>query len=149
MEFAAEDRRLVVKLNRGEEFIPSLVKAAREAGVTSGLVLAGIGAIREFELGWFDPERRVYIRNSYDESHELLSLQGTVTLEADPPIHLHCSLSNRGNEVIGGHLFRGTVSVLAEVAIQGLDTIRLDRKESPATGLKELTIRKGQGPATR
>ncbi|MFQ5838705.1 MAG: PPC domain-containing DNA-binding protein [Thermoplasmata archaeon] len=141
MEIGVDHGRIVLKLQRDEDFLPSLVKALEESRVSSGLVLGGIGALKEFELGWFDPESRTYVRSGYEPSHELLSLQGTVTPGSEPPIHVHCSLSNEKCGVVGGHLFRGKVSVLAEVAIQGLEGIRLDREVNPRTGLRELTIR--------
>lgn len=142
MQVGVDRGWIVVKLQRDEEVLPSLVKAMEEWGVPSGLVVSGIGALKEFELGWFDPETRRYERRSFESSHELLSLQGTVTLEAEPPIHVHCSLSNERHELVGGHLFSGKVSVLAEVALQALEEVRLTRELNPETGLKELTIRR-------
>ncbi len=140
MEVGVHGTRVLVKLERGEEFLPSLLKALEDKGVTSGVVTEGIGALEEFELGWFDPDTREYVRNRFETSHELLSMQGTVTLGSDPPIHVHCSLANEHHAVVGGHLFGGTVSVLAEVAIDSLGEVRLERKVNPKTGLKELSL---------
>lgn len=147
MEVGRDGDLVVVKLGRGEDLLPVLGEALRGEGVTSGVVLAGIGALEDVELGWFDPRSKSYVRNAYAESRELLSLQGTVTLEADLPLHLHAALADAEQRVVGGHLFRGRVAVLAEVAVRGLDGLALTRLENPATGLLELTMG-GREPTT-
>ncbi len=140
MKTGLDAAKAVLKLEQGEDFVPMVVKGLGDLGVTSGIVLSGIGALRDFELGWFDPDSREYIRDRYEGSHELLSLQGTITLSSDPPIHVHASLANENQEVVGGHLFAGTVAVLAEVAVLRLDGLHLAREPNPKTDLKELTI---------
>lgn len=140
MKTGQDGRWLVVKLQRGEEVLPSLEEALQDHGVTSGLVLSGIGALDRLELGWFDPEEGTYHHKRFEESHELLSLQGSVTLEADPRVHLHATVAGRNHQAIGGHLFEGRVSVLAEIGIQRLQGLRLTREKNPATGLNELTM---------
>lgn len=142
MEFGTDGQTVVVKLSQGEDLLPSLIRILEEEGVASGVVLAGIGALRDFELGWFDPQTRAYVRNGYGPSYELLSLQGTVTLGAEPPVHVHAALGDGENRVVGGHLFGARVAVLAEIAIHRLEGLRLDRRVNPATGLRELTIRR-------
>lgn len=144
MHWDVDGSTVVLKLDQGEELPETLQAGLEEAGVTSGLVLGGIGALREVELGWFDPDARTYEKRTYPESHELISLQGSVTLEADPPLHLHCALGGPHLEVVGGHLYRGTVSVLAEISVRNLSGLRLTREENPRTGLRELTIRKAR-----
>lgn len=148
MEFGTDGPWLVVKLQQGEPLLPSLEAALRQEGVTSGVVVAGIGALRDVELGWFDPAARTYVRHVYEGSRELVSLQGTVTLEADPSIHVHASLADEANRAVAGHVFRGQVAVLAEIAVLGLRGLRLHREVNPATGLNELTVRPA-GAATK
>jgi predicted DNA-binding protein with PD1-like motif len=140
---------LVVKLERGEEVLPALEGALERHGVTSGLVLSGIGALEGLELGWFDPVAGSYLRKRFEGSHELLSLQGSVTLQSDPRVHLHASVAGGNYEAIGGHLFEGRVSVLAEIGIRHLQELRLTREKNPETGLNELTMESpGPQPTT-
>ncbi|MFQ5987010.1 MAG: PPC domain-containing DNA-binding protein [Thermoplasmata archaeon] len=129
-----------MKLQRGEEVLPSLQEALRGRGITSGLVLSGIGALEGLELGWFDPEKGAYVRKRFEGSHELLSLQGSVTLEAEPPLHVHASVAGPDYAAVGGHLFAGSVSILAEISVQHLEGLRMTRKENPDTGLNELSV---------
>ena len=140
MQTAQDGRWLVVKLERGEEVLPSLEHALEERGITSGLVLSGIGALEGLELGWFDPEGEGYVRRRFEGSHELLALQGSVTLRADPPLHLHATVAGSDYAAVGGHLFDGRVSVLAEIGIQHLEGLRMTRRKNPTTGLNELTV---------
>jgi predicted DNA-binding protein with PD1-like motif len=131
---------LVVKLQRGEEVLPSLQEALAEHGIVSGLVVNGIGALENVELGWFDPRAGQYVRRHFEGSRELLSLQGSVTLKDDPPLHLHASLGSPDYHAVGGHLFEGSVSVLAEIGIQHLEGLHMTRRRNPATGLNELSL---------
>lgn len=140
MKTGIDDGKVVLKLEQGEDFLSTLVKGLEGLGVTSGVVLGGIGALKHFELGWFDPDTREYVRRQYEGSYELLSLQGTVTLESQPQVHVHASVANEKHEVVGGHLFAGTVAVLAEVSVLRLEGLRLTREMNPRTELRELTI---------
>lgn len=140
MKTGMDGNEVVLKLEQGEDFLATLVKGLGELGVTSGVVLSGIGALKDFELGWFDPDIREYARHRYQGSHELLSLQGTVTLESQPQVHVHASVANKDNQVFGGHLFEGIVAVLAEVSVLKLKGLHLTREMNPRTQLKELTI---------
>ncbi|MDX1535121.1 MAG: PPC domain-containing DNA-binding protein [Thermoplasmata archaeon] len=148
MHVGQDGRWVVVKLQRGEEVLPSLQRALQDRGVSSGLVLSGIGALEDVELGWFNPEKGAYVRKRFGGSHELLSLQGSVTLGADPPVHVHATMSGPSYEALGGHLFEGRVSVLAEIGIQHLKGLPMTRAKNPATGLNELTM-EPPSPATK
>ena len=140
MQTEQDGRWLVVKLQRGEDLLPSLEGALEDRGVTSGLVLSGIGALERLELGWFDAKGGRYVRKRFEGSHELLSLQGSVTLGAEPSLHLHATVAGPSYEAVGGHLFEGRVSVLAEIGIRHLRGLRMTRKKNPATGLNELAV---------
>ncbi len=140
MQTGQDGRWLVVKLQRGEDVLSSLEAALEDRDVTSGLVLSGIGALERLELGWFDPEGGRYVRKRFEGSHELLSLQGSVTLGAEPSLHLHATVAGPSYGAVGGHLFEARVSVLAEIGIRHLRGLRMTRKKNPATGLNELAV---------
>jgi hypothetical protein len=130
---------LIVKLEDGEDVHMSLADACRCHGMNFAWVYGGIGILREFTLGYFTG--RDYIKKYFEEPHELLSLSGSVTLDTEVPIHLHCSVSSRDFNVLGGHLFKGTANVLNEVFIKRLQGIELGRKLSPVTGYYELDMK--------
>lgn len=130
---------LIVKLEDGEDVHSSLIRACSLHNVNFGWVYGGIGIMREFTLGYFTGSN--YLKKYFEDPHELLSLSGSVTLDAEVPIHLHCSVSSREFNVVGGHLFEGVANILNEVFIRRFDRIEIGRKLSPVTGYYELDIK--------
>jgi len=137
--YSSDGDVLIVKLEDGEDVHTNLIDACRRHGIRFGWVYGGIGILREFTLGYFTGKN--YIKKYFEEPYELLSLSGSVTLDTEVPIHLHCSLSSREFNVLGGHLFKGTTNVLSEVFIKRFNDIELGRKLSPVTGYYELDIK--------
>ncbi|MEE9115851.1 MAG: PPC domain-containing DNA-binding protein [Thermoplasmata archaeon] len=136
---SGEDKSLIVaKFEDGEDLFESLGAIVEEYDIESGLVLTGIGMLRNFVLGYFDGE--VYQKKEFKGACELVSLQGSITTEKETVIHLHASLADESNNVIGGHLFQAEVCMLNEIVLRKLDDLTLARKENPITGLKELDI---------
>lgn len=134
--FSAGDGFLV-RLLRGEEIHESLTVFAAEHGI-SGATVEGIGAIRNVELGFFDPGKRAYDRREIDESTELLSLTGNLCLlEGKPFLHAHVVLMKSDFSVCGGHLFRGEISATGEFAIRQTD-LSLIRNMDETIGLALL-----------
>jgi len=146
---AADSNLIVAKLEDGEDLFESLLRVVHDHGIESGTVLWGIGMVRDFEVGYFDG--KAYHRRTFGPPHELLALHGSIASKADPVFHLHVAGGNEGHGVVGGHLFRATVSTLNEVCIARFDRIRLGRELSPRSGLRELVVepaRSGAGPST-
>ncbi len=129
---------IVVKLEDGEDLFESLSTVIGKHGIESGIVLTGIGMLRNFVLGYFDGE--VYHKKEFKDACELVSLQGSITTEKETVIHLHASLAEESNNVVGGHLFQAEVCMLNEIVLRRLNDLTLIRKENPVTGLKELDI---------
>jgi len=138
VESCEEGSTVLVKLSDGEELLPSLEGAARRHGFEDGAVLWGIGMVQEFEIGFFTPQG--YEREAFLERHELLALHGTLSMRAEPRIHLHIAAARRDHTVIGGHLFRARACVVNEICIARFRDIRMTRVMNPATGLKELVF---------
>ena len=72
--------------------------------------------------------------------HEIVSLTGTIG--GDGGVHLHVSLSNQDGAVVGGHVVELVVFTTAEIMLAVVDDIHMTREEDPATGFKELEIRR-------
>ncbi len=136
---SGEDKSLiVVKLDDGEDLFESLSIIIEKYEIESGIVLTGIGMLRNFVLGYFDGQ--VYQKKEFKDAWELVSLQGSITTEKETVIHLHASLAEESNNVVGGHLFQAEVCTLNEIVLRKLNDLTLIRKENPITGLKELNI---------
>lgn len=138
MKSSEEKNLIVAKLDDGEDLFGALREIIRKHAIGSGLVLSGIGMLRNFVLGYYDGTE--YQKMNFKDPCELLSLQGSITTEGETIIHLHTSLADENSNVIGGHLFQAEVCSLNEVVIQKLDELALTRKLNPKTGLKELNI---------
>ncbi len=145
---AYEDRGggvLAIRLHDGDDFVPSLMAALDGAGVRYGAIVAGIGMLRDFEVGWLETRTHEYRKGTFAVPHELLSLNGSVAVTDDAEArvmpHMHASLAGPDHSVVGGHLFKATTNVLNEVFVQRLDG-PLRRRLNPATGIFELTVPK-------
>jgi len=135
---------VIAKLDDGDDLLHSIDALAAEHRIPNGVVLWGIGMLRDFELGYFNGKE--YERATYAEPMELLALHGSYAAKADPRTHVHVAAAGRDHRVVGGHLFRATVAVLNELCLRRLSRTELARVHNPRSGLKELTIARGDGP---
>ncbi|HYS70942.1 MAG TPA: DUF296 domain-containing protein [Thermoplasmata archaeon] len=139
MHSSAEGELVLAKLDDGEDLLKSIDKLATEHRLENAMVMWAIGMVRDVEVGYFNGKD--YEKATYAEPLELLSLHGTYAGKADPKIHVHLSAAARDRRMVGGHVFRATVSTLSELCLWRLWRTRLDRVLHPRSGLKELTLR--------
>jgi len=129
-----KDGRLLVRVDRGEEMMETLLAVARERKIEAARV-TGIGALRDMTLGYFDVDRKEYLRGELSGSWELLSLSGNLSLRDGEPIpHIHVIVGDANLNLRGGHLFSGTVSVTGEIFIDPLPA-PLHREMDPEVNL--------------
>jgi len=67
-------------------------------------------------------------------------MQGNIGRDEDNEIvvHLHLSLADKSNSVIGGHLIKGEVQYTNEIVVIKLDQVKLKRKLEESSGLKGI-----------
>jgi predicted DNA-binding protein with PD1-like motif len=107
-----------LRIDKDEEIISSILKFVSDEKIQAGTV-AGIGALTEVTLGYFDRQAKKYKKRIFNDVYELLSLSGSISYIGEGPIvHAHCILGDIGYNVIGGHLFSGIVAVTAEIYIR-------------------------------
>jgi len=124
----------MIRLEKGEECIASLTHFCKTFSLHTGHI-NGIGAVREAEIGWFDPTKKQYSTRTLHENMEIVTLTGNLTMkEKEPFLHLHATFSKENLEVIGGHLFRAVISVTAEFFLQTFP-VMLTRNKEEETGL--------------
>ncbi len=110
----------LVRVDRGEEMMETLRAVAARKKIDAASV-SGIGALENAELGYFDVNRKEYLRRKLTGSWELLSLAGNISLrDGEVMPHIHVILGNADLECRGGHLFSGVVSVTGEIFIEAL-----------------------------
>jgi len=117
-----------VRLEHGEDILESIKQTIKEERSTM-IVVSGLGMISEFELGFFD--HGTYLKKSYDEPHELLALQGTISTEGEPRIHIHATVANKDHDAFGGHLMRGKAWMSNEIGMVRLERLISVRSIDP------------------
>jgi uncharacterized protein len=138
MKIQKQDNSYVVILEIGEELISSLTGFANQEQVTAASISA-IGALRDFELGYYYPDRKEYGRKKFEEIAELISCTGNIAIRQEVPfIHAHAVLGRNDFTVVGGHLFEGIVAVTAEIIVFPLAD-RMERSYDERTGLYLLS----------
>jgi uncharacterized protein len=129
----------LLRIDRGEKVMSSLLDYIRENGIKSGFV-TGIGATSSAEIGWFDPVKEVYEKKIIDEPCEITTLVGNVAwFENDPIAHVHITLGKRDYSVVGGHVIEATVGVTCEIWIMESE-MEVHRSINKIGGLKLLDI---------
>jgi uncharacterized protein len=128
-------RAFVGRLPKGSDLLLGITDYIVKHKVTLGEV-RGLGAVSRAVLQFFSQERREYETITYDESLEILSLYGNISIrDHDPFPHLHIVLGNKRGEAFGGHLTTGTIVYAAEIVIHEFDGKKLLRGRDPETGL--------------
>lgn len=75
--------------------------------------------LKEFEIGYFNINKKQYEKEYFDEPYELLSLAGNISVKDNEIFpHLHASLAGADKNVIGGHLFKAKVCNTVELFIK-------------------------------
>ena len=137
MKSRMEGNILIVRLEDGENLMSSLKKAVEVNNVSSGIVLTGIGMLRDFEIGYYDGND--YVKKRIKEPHELVAFHGSIASEPNNMrFHIHAALANPEHRIIGGHLFSATVGVVNEISILVLKDEVLVRRKDDRTGLMLL-----------
>jgi hypothetical protein len=110
---------------------------ARKEGVKAGVITAGIGMLKDPQLGFFDGKE--YHKKRFAGEFELVSTQGNLgVLDGEPFTHLHVSIAGRDHLAHAGHLFEGAVHVAHEASLRVLDVpLRRERETgSPLASLR-------------
>jgi len=132
-------RVIVARVKPGSDLLRSLQKIVAEEGVKSGVIVSGVGLLKQAKLRNCRslPEEypitdanRTYL--SFEKPLEILSISGNVTLaEGEPLVHAHLTLSSVEEDeitVIGGHLIEGCVvfgfSEFALLELEGIEMVK-------------------------
>jgi predicted DNA-binding protein with PD1-like motif len=143
-------RVIVARVKPGSDLLRSLQKVAAEEGVTSGIILSGVGLLKQARLRNckslpkkypITDANRTFL--SFEKPLEILSISGNVTLaEMELVVHAHLTLSSvEGEEitVIGGHLIEGCVVFgFSEFVIMELEGIEMAKRFDEETQSLQL-----------
>lgn len=101
----------------GDEVSKVIEDFAKEKNLT-GSRFSGIGAFKKLILGYFDINKKDYIKNEIDEQVEVISLIGNISrFQGEPKVHIHLVVGKRSGEAFGGHLLKGFVRPTLEIIL--------------------------------
>ena len=113
----AQEKTFAVVLETGDEAMASLLSFAKENRLAAAH-FTGIGAFSHVVLGYFDWEKKDYIRIAVNEQVEVVSLLGDIALErAEPKVHVHTVIGKRDGTAMGGHLLEAIVRPTLEIVV--------------------------------
>ena len=132
-------RVIVARVKPGSDLLRSLQKISAKEGITSGVIVSGVGLLKQARLRNckslpveypITDINRAFL--SFEKPLEILSISGNVTLaEGESLIHAHLTLSSvEGDEitVIGGHLIEGCkifgFSEFVILELEGLEMVK-------------------------
>lgn len=134
-------RTYALVFDTGDEAVSQLTRFAEENRLHAASFTA-IGAFSEATLGYFDWEKKDYLRTRIAEQVEVLSLVGDIALaKGKPQVHAHVVLGKRDSSAHGGHLLEGRVRPTLEVVLTE-SPAHLVREHDPESGLALIRIAK-------
>ncbi len=95
-------------LDKGADILEGLLHVMKQHHVSAGVV-AGIGAVTEARLAYYNPETKTYEERTFLEHMEIVSMRGNISIKDNAVFpHIHAILSGKDFTAIGGHLLPKT-----------------------------------------
>jgi len=117
MEYKRCGKKVLVRIDLGEEIVETLKQLCTELGIKLGTI-QGIGATNKATVGLLDVKTKQYHSKELTGDHEITCLLGNITtMQKKPYLHLHITLCNEKNQAVGGHLTSAVVSATFEGVI--------------------------------
>ena len=127
-------KQYAVIFYKGDEAYSGLMEFAEKYHVSSGHFTA-IGALSSVILAWFDPQKKMYKENAYNEQLEVAAMIGDfATYKGKPALHTHMVVGSRDGTTLAGHVLAASVSSTLEVMVAA-DPITMQKRFDPATDL--------------
>jgi len=139
MDYKTTGNTIILRLNRGEEVMASIMEVCKKEGVKAGSI-SGLGAVDHAVVGILDIDKKEYFPNTFDECMEITALIGNVsTMEGETYLHIHATFGKHDGNAVGGHLNEAKISATAEIFIQVLDTT-IERKMDDEIGINLMVL---------
>jgi predicted DNA-binding protein with PD1-like motif len=139
MQFRKINDGFMLRLMKGEEIIGTISSFVQQQNIPGGFVF-GLGAFKQTTLGYFDAEKKEYVKTSFEEDMEFGSLTGSISyVDGKPFVHAHVVASGADCKAYFGHLFSATISATGEFFIIPSDS-QIERKPDSETGLNLLDL---------
>jgi hypothetical protein len=142
MKSAKLSNSTVLIFETGEEVIETLTRFAKERHISAGHFTA-IGAFSDAGIGYYDWQKKDYLRNEIKEQVEVVSLIGDIAVDnGTPKIHAHVVVGKRDGSAMAGHLLDGHVRPTLELVLDD-SSGQLRRRFDPESGLGLIDADKG------
>jgi uncharacterized protein len=139
MKSRQTDSGTVLIFAPGDEVVSTLTAFAKDHHI-AGAHFTAIGAFSDAGLGYFDLQKKDYLRNQVDEQVEVVSLIGDIALDkGEPKVHAHVVVGKRNGAAMCGHLLEAHVRPTLELVLQETGG-RLQRKFDTASGLALIDL---------
>ena len=117
MKYWLDKDKILLSVNKGEYVNKALLETAKNNNITFGWI-NGIGAIFDPEVGYFDVQKKEYVKKIIEGEYELISLLGNITYkENELFVHSHITFTDTDFRAYGGHLFDCRVAAAGEFII--------------------------------
>ena len=134
MNLSKSKNKYYISLDKDEYINASLLDISNNQEIKSGWI-SGVGAIYDIEIGYYDVDKKEYLKKKFSDDYELLSLSGNLSMkEGVKFIHTHITFSNTDFKVFGGHLFDAKIAAAGEFMIDSSE-IEIARKYNSDIGL--------------
>ena len=111
-------RGTVLIFETGDEVIATLTDFAAKNHI-AGAHFTAIGAFSDVAIGYFDVEKKDYLKNLVNEQVEVVSLIGDIALDkGEPKAHAHVVVGKRDGGAMGGHLLEAHVRPTLELVLE-------------------------------
>ena len=139
MQVVSEGARSMLRLSEGDDLHERIGSFAESTSVRAAAVVMGIGVLSTASVGYWNG--REYAMRELSTPHELVALGGSIAMaDGRPSVHLHVSLAGPDHVVLGGHLVRGRVGLLAEILIEAFPRRTFGRPMVESLGLRALDL---------
>jgi hypothetical protein len=141
-----EQRTYALIFETGDEVASALLEFAQRNRL-GGSHFTAIGAFSDVTLGYFDWEKKEYLKNPIREQVEVVSLVGDIALQdGEPKVHAHVVVGKRDGSAWGGHLLEAHVRPTLEVILEE-SPAHLRKTYDPESGLALIDPAVSQGKA--
>jgi len=141
MEYCRFNDIYVLRLDKGDEIITSLLHLCQKEDISLGTV-TGLGAVDHVLAGIYNLKEKSYHQNEFKGEKEIVSLTGSITRkDGDVYLHIHIAVSGEDGSVVGGHLNEARISATSEIIISKF-VGKVERKYDCVIGLNLLDFLK-------
>lgn len=118
MQFTESENSCVIKLEKGEEIITTLLEFCDKYNIVLAQ-FSGIWATNDVTIWLFDTISKEYFSKEFHWNYEICSLMGNITIMDNKPyLHAHIVICDDQNNTYGWHLNKAVISATCEIFLQ-------------------------------